>query len=84
MTTPAMDRRSPVGHKVDRYDGIPQYSLARILGVWAAATAPTALLDGVFAAAYPSRRYQSTWIGIVTHTFPSFVIVGVVLPLVLK
>jgi len=45
---------------------------------------PATLLDGVFAAAYPSRRYQSTWIGIVTHTFPSFVIIGVLLPLVLK
>jgi hypothetical protein len=33
--------------------------------------------------AFPTKRYQSTWIGLITHTLPSFVIIGVVLPLVL-
>lgn len=45
---------------------------------------PATLLDGIFAAAYPTKRYRSTWMGIVTHTLPSFIITGVILSLVLK
>jgi membrane protease YdiL (CAAX protease family) len=45
---------------------------------------PSSVLDGIFAQAYPTRRFQSIWIAIVTHTAPSFVIIGVVLHLVLK
>jgi hypothetical protein len=37
----------------------------------------------VLTQAFPTKRYQSTWIGLITHTLPSFVIIGVVLPLVL-
>ena len=29
--------------------------------------------------AFPTKRYQSIWIGLITHTVPSFVILGVVL-----
>jgi len=45
---------------------------------------PATLLDGIFAAAYPTKRYRSTWMGIVTQTLPSFLITGVILSLVLK
>jgi hypothetical protein len=45
---------------------------------------PSSVLDGIFAQAHPTRRFQSIWIAIVTHTAPSFVIIGVVLHLVLK
>ncbi len=45
---------------------------------------PATLLDGIFAQAYPSKRFQSIWIGIVTHTLPSFVIIGFLLYLVVK
>jgi membrane protease YdiL (CAAX protease family) len=45
---------------------------------------PATLLDGIFAQAYPAKRFRSIWIGIVSHTVPSFVIIGVLLTLVLK
>jgi membrane protease YdiL (CAAX protease family) len=45
---------------------------------------PGSLLDGVFAQAYPTHRFRSTWIAIICHTAPAFVIVPVVLGLVLK
>ena len=45
---------------------------------------PSSLIDGIFAQAYPTRRFQSIWIAIVAHTAPSLVIIGVVLHLVLK
>jgi len=45
---------------------------------------PATLLDGIFAEAYPAKRFRSIWIGIASHTAPSFLIVGIVLALVLK
>lgn len=45
---------------------------------------PSSLFDGIFAQAYPTRRFQSIWIAVAAHTVPSFVIIGVVLSLVLK
>jgi membrane protease YdiL (CAAX protease family) len=44
---------------------------------------PATLIDGIVNQAYPTRRFQSTWMGLITHTAPSFVIFGVVLTLVL-
>ena len=43
---------------------------------------PATLIDGVVNQAYATRRFQSTWMGLITHTAPSFVIFGVVLSLV--
>src|SRR5213079_1563814 len=40
---------------------------------------PATLIDSTVNQAYPTRRFQSTWLGIITHTAPSFVIIGVVL-----
>jgi membrane protease YdiL (CAAX protease family) len=44
---------------------------------------PATLIDGIVNQAYATKRYRSTWMGLITHTAPSFVIVGVVLGLVL-
>ena len=44
---------------------------------------PTSLVD-IFALAYPSRRFQSAWMGIIVHSAQSVVVIGVVLSLVLK
>lgn len=45
---------------------------------------PASLLDGIFAQAYPTHRYRSSWIAIICHTAPALVIIPVVLALVLK
>ena len=45
---------------------------------------PASVIDGIVNQAYPSRRFQSTWMGIIVHTIPSFLIIGIVLALVLK
>jgi membrane protease YdiL (CAAX protease family) len=44
---------------------------------------PATLIDGIVNQAYASRRFRSTWMGLITHTVPSFVLIGVVLSLVL-
>src|SRR3954447_25187781 len=44
---------------------------------------PATFLDSTFAAAYPSLRFRSTWMGLITHTAPSVLIIGAVLVLVL-
>jgi uncharacterized protein len=44
---------------------------------------PVSLVD-IFALAYPSRRFQSAWMGIIVHSTQSVVVIGVVLALVLK
>ena len=43
---------------------------------------PTALVD-IFALAYPSRRFQSAWMGIIVHSAQSVFVIIVVLALVL-
>ena len=43
---------------------------------------PTTLID-IIALAYPSRRFQSAWMGIIVHSTQSVVVIGVVLALVL-
>ena len=45
---------------------------------------PATLLDGIFARGLSTKRFRSTWMGIIAHTLPSFIIIGVVLSLVLK
>lgn len=44
---------------------------------------PASLIDGALGQAYPTRRFRSTWMGVITHTAPSVLIFGVVLSLVL-
>jgi uncharacterized protein len=43
---------------------------------------PTTLVD-IFALAYPTRRFQSAWMGIVVHSTQSVVVIIIVLTLVL-
>ncbi len=43
---------------------------------------PAALIDGTLNQAYPTRRFQSTWMGLITHTSLSFLIVATVASLV--
>jgi uncharacterized protein len=43
---------------------------------------PTSLVD-IFALAYPARRFQSAWMGIIVHSTQSIVVIAVVLGLVL-
>jgi membrane protease YdiL (CAAX protease family) len=45
---------------------------------------PATLIDGVVNQAYASKRYRSTWVGLITHTAPSFLIFAVVLGLTLR
>jgi membrane protease YdiL (CAAX protease family) len=43
---------------------------------------PVTWLDGVINQAYASKRFRSTWMGLITHTAPSFLVIAVVLGLV--
>ena len=44
---------------------------------------PATLIDGTINQAFATKRFRSTWMGLITHTAPSFVIIGVILGLVL-
>ena len=48
-TTDAPSVAAPIDREADRYEGIQQYSLAKILGVWAAAAVPMGVLAWVVA-----------------------------------
>jgi uncharacterized protein len=45
---------------------------------------PATLVDGIFLEAYPTRRFQSAWMGIIVHSVQSVFVIAVVLVLVLK
>ena len=45
---------------------------------------PGSLVEGIFLEAYPSRRFQSAWMGIIVHSLQSAFVIIVVLALVLK
>ena len=44
---------------------------------------PGSLVDGIFLEAYPSRRFQSAWMGIIVHSAASVFALVAVLGLVL-
>jgi membrane protease YdiL (CAAX protease family) len=44
---------------------------------------PSSLIEGIFLEAYPSRRLQSAWMGIIVHSVQSVFVIGFVLALVL-
>lgn len=44
---------------------------------------PETLVEGIFLEAYPSRRFQSAWMGIIVHSVQSVVVTIIVLTLVL-
>ena len=41
------------------------------------------LVEGILLEAYPSRRYQSAWMGIIVHSIQSVFVIAIVLTLVL-
>jgi membrane protease YdiL (CAAX protease family) len=45
---------------------------------------PATLVEGIFLEAYPTRRFQSAWMGIIVHSLQSVFVIGVILALVLK
>jgi hypothetical protein len=45
---------------------------------------PGSLVEGIFLEAYPSRRFQSAWMGIIVHSLQSVFVIIVVFALVLK
>ena len=44
---------------------------------------PATLVEGIFLEAYPSRRFQSAWMGIIVHSAQSVFVIAIVLALVL-
>ena len=44
---------------------------------------PTTFVEGIFLEAYPSRRFQSAWMGIIVHSIQSVFVILIVLGLVL-
>jgi membrane protease YdiL (CAAX protease family) len=56
------------------------YTLFHLHQPW---SMPACLIDGIVNLAYPTRRFQSTWMGLIVHAAPSLLIFGVVLDLVL-
>jgi membrane protease YdiL (CAAX protease family) len=67
-----------------RYDWIANGAIFTAYHVHQPWSMPATLLDATFTQAYPAKRFQSIWIGIASHILPSFVMVGILLPLVLK
>ena len=55
VTIPAPRGLSGLEEAVDRYEGIKQYSLAQILGVWAAAALPMGVLSWIIAPSLADR-----------------------------
>jgi membrane protease YdiL (CAAX protease family) len=45
---------------------------------------PGSVVEGIFLEAYPTKRFQSAWMGIIVHSAQSVVAIGVVLALVLE
>jgi membrane protease YdiL (CAAX protease family) len=45
---------------------------------------PSSLVDGIFLLAFPSRRFESAWMGIIVHSAQSVFVIAIVLGLVLK
>jgi len=46
-------------------------------------TMPATVVEGVFLEAYPARRFQSAWMGIIVHSLQSVFVIAIVLALVL-
>jgi uncharacterized protein len=56
------------------------YTLFHLHQPW---SMPNSFIDGVINLAYPTRRFQSTWMGLIVHTAPSLLLAGAALTLVL-
>jgi membrane protease YdiL (CAAX protease family) len=65
-----------------RYDWVANGALFAVYHLHQPWDIPTSLVD-IFALSYPSRRFQSAWMGIIVHSTQSVVLMIVVLTLVL-
>jgi uncharacterized protein len=65
-----------------RYDWVGNGALFALYHLHTPWVIPTTLID-IFALAYPSRRFQSAWMGIIVHSTQSVAVIIVVLALVL-
>jgi membrane protease YdiL (CAAX protease family) len=45
---------------------------------------PLTFVDGIFLDAYPTKRFQSAWMGIIVHSAQTLLFTGLLLALVLK
>jgi CAAX protease family protein len=66
-----------------KYDWVANGVLFAVYHLHTPWVIPAALVD-IIALAYPSRRFQSAWMGIIVHSAQSVVIIIVVLTLVLR
>ena len=65
-----------------KYDWVANGVLFAVYHLHVPWVIPSALVD-IFALAYPSRRFQSAWMGIIVHSTQSVVIIIGTLTLVL-
>jgi membrane protease YdiL (CAAX protease family) len=65
-----------------RRDWVANGALSAVYHLHQPWSIPASLLD-IIALAYPSRRFQSAWMGIIVHSVQSVIVIGVVLALVL-
>jgi membrane protease YdiL (CAAX protease family) len=75
-----LPRMRAVFGKADMVASSAAYTLYHLHQPW---SMPASFIDGVLNLAYPTRRFQSTWMGLVVHTAPSLLIAGTTLTLVL-
>jgi membrane protease YdiL (CAAX protease family) len=66
-----------------RYDGVANGVLFACYHLHTPWVIPTALIN-VFAISYPSRRYESAWMGILVHSTQSVGLIAIVLALVIS
>lgn len=67
-----------------RYDWVANGVLFAVYHLHQPWSMPGSLVEGIFLEAYPSRRFQSAWMGIIVHSLQSVFVLILVLTLVLK
>jgi membrane protease YdiL (CAAX protease family) len=75
-----LPRMRAVFGKADIVASSAAYTLYHLHQPW---SMPESFIDGVIGLAFPTRRFQSAWMGLIVHTAPSLLIVGAGLTLVL-
>ena len=64
--------RGVVGRR-DRVANGVLFTLYHVHRPW---SKPTTLVEGVFLEAYPSRRFQTAWMGIIVHSVQSVFVIA--------
>jgi membrane protease YdiL (CAAX protease family) len=67
-----------------KHDWVANGALFAVYHLHQPLSMPASLIEGIFLEAYPSRRFQSAWMGIIVHSLQSVFVIIVVLALVLK